>query len=62
MSKQCSICKVELDNPENDFSQDCGGDCLLCMAEAGDQECIDAILKIIREKGRESFHFLRAKQ
>lgn len=36
----CHICKRELDNPKDPVSDDCGGDCVLCMADAGDPDCI----------------------
>jgi hypothetical protein len=44
---QCKICKCELDNmPEDLTSLDCGGDCLLCMAECGDEDCLASCLAI----------------
>lgn len=27
----CTICKRELNNPDDPFSDDCGGDCAMCM-------------------------------
>jgi hypothetical protein len=36
----CSICKCELDRPDNIGSRDCGGDCLTCMARCGDPHAI----------------------
>jgi len=38
MTNQCSICKRDLDDPNDPFSVNCGGDCLACMAEAEDPE------------------------
>lgn len=38
MTKHCSICKRWLNNPKDPFSEDCGGDCLLCMADCQDPE------------------------
>lgn len=35
----CKICKRLLDNPTDPFSLDCWGDCLLCMAWCGDDDC-----------------------
>lgn len=35
----CKICKHELDSDEESLYYDCGGDCLWCMAKAGDPEC-----------------------
>lgn len=51
----CNICKRSLDAPGDDTTLDCGGDCLWCMAEAGDPECIahmDQIDPDWREKDR----------
>lgn len=41
--KLCSICKRELDVWDKLDTRDCGGDCLKCMAEAGDPDCIAAM-------------------
>lgn len=38
--KTCTICKQEM--TERD---DCGGDCVVCLAEAGDPDCRDIQLK-----------------
>lgn len=38
--RYCNICKRALDNPADPTTKDCGGDCLRCMAEIGDDpEC-----------------------
>jgi len=51
MSEVCSICKRELDNPKDPTTRNCGGDCLKCMAEIGqDPDCIKAMNKIARER------------
>jgi len=42
----CHICNRELNNPTDPRSTDCGGDCLECMADAGDPDCIEEIQKI----------------
>jgi len=43
----CNICKRKLDNPEDDYSTDCGGDCVWCMAVvAEDPDCIESVAKI----------------
>jgi hypothetical protein len=47
MSK-CTICGRGLSNPADPFSEDCGRDCLLCMADAGDPECVEGALKAAR--------------
>lgn len=35
----CLMCKRELDVPGVPESVDCGGDCQLCLAECGDDDC-----------------------
>lgn len=51
--KTCSICKCPLGLvPE---LADCGGDCLECMAEAGDPDA-QAALDRIREDQRNTTH------
>ena len=35
----CGICKRPLNQPGDPTTEDCGGDCLRCMAEAGDPDC-----------------------
>jgi hypothetical protein len=37
--QRCGICGRPLDQPNDPTSQNCGGDCLRCMAEAGDPDC-----------------------
>lgn len=37
---RCTICKRELNTPGDPTTIDCGGDCLKCMAEAGDPEAV----------------------
>ena len=41
--KTCSICGKKLDQESDITSRDCGGDCLQCMADAGDPECIESL-------------------
>lgn len=37
----CSICKRPLNDPSDPTTENCGGDCLRCMAEvAEDPDCI----------------------
>jgi len=43
---RCNICQRELDNPNDALSMDCGGDCLQCMADAGDPDCMAAVQAI----------------
>lgn len=40
MKKHCGVCKQELDVPLAPETLDCGGDCLRCMADAGDPDCV----------------------
>lgn len=43
----CNICGVVLtDNPDS-LNYNCGGDCLLCMSQSGDTDCIKMVEKII---------------
>lgn len=44
--KKCKTCKCKLDDPDDPTSRDCGGDCLKCMAEAGDPDCVEAMAEI----------------
>lgn len=39
----CKICNMLLDE-----SIDCGGDCIFCMADAGDPECVKAVIAVAR--------------
>lgn len=39
----CKICGRCLDNEHDPLSRDCGGDCLKCMADAGDPDCLDQL-------------------
>ena len=48
----CSICGREL-NTSDPLSLDCGGDCILCMADYGeDPECIQSVYPIIRNQNK----------
>jgi hypothetical protein len=40
---KCLTCGVVLNQPGKPETEDCGGDCLKCMAEAGDPDCIEAL-------------------
>jgi hypothetical protein len=44
----CLICKRLLNNPNDPLSMDCGGDCLQCMADAGDPDCIRHVEELKR--------------
>lgn len=45
----CGICSKQLDNPLDVLSDDCGGDCILCMAECYDPYCIEKVRKAVTE-------------
>lgn len=45
----CSTCHRPLDVPGDESSRDCGGDCLRCMAEAGDPDCARVMRGIAQE-------------
>jgi hypothetical protein len=44
---KCNICKKVM-NTGRAPDKDCGGDCCQCMAEAGDPDCITAVLEWAR--------------
>jgi hypothetical protein len=39
----CGICRTPLNIPGRVWTEDCGGDCLACMADAGDPDCVAAL-------------------
>lgn len=47
---KCHICQRTLNVPEEPDTLDCGGDCLSCMATAGDPDCADAMAALARAK------------
>jgi hypothetical protein len=47
LQKRCKICRRLLSDPADPIrSRDCGGDCLQCMADCGDLDCIMEMSKI----------------
>lgn len=44
----CTICKRPLGVASDPFSVDCGGDCLLCMADAEDPTHMAQVREILR--------------
>jgi len=42
----CPSCWRFLGNPADPLSQDCGGHCLQCMADAGDPDAVDAVARL----------------
>ena len=52
---KCKTCGCKLDTEGySGLRRDCGGDCLLCVADVGDPEAVAAILKMVRDDRRES--------
>ncbi len=49
---QCGICSVELTDDPTLPSFNCGGDCLKCMAESGDPDCILSMEAIEANRNR----------
>jgi hypothetical protein len=39
----CTLCETPLDQPGRHWTRSCGGDCLACMADAGDPDCVAEI-------------------
>lgn len=46
----CKICKCVLNDSSSPATKDCGGDCLACVAAAGDPDCIKALEEIMRSE------------
>jgi hypothetical protein len=47
LALHCQICQRLLDDPIDPVrSMDCGGDCLKCLADCGDTDCIAEMAKI----------------
>lgn len=42
----CRTCGVMMTEHES-LQRNCGGDCLMCMANAGDPDCIEAASRIV---------------
>lgn len=42
---KCETCKRELDVVDKPESMNCGGDCVVCMANAGDEDCIRHLIR-----------------
>ena len=40
---QCVICGHAPGDPDDPLSVDCGGDCLQCMADCDDPDCVSAV-------------------
>lgn len=44
--RECSICHRALNQLDDPFSVDCGGDCIVCMADADDPDCVKGLIEI----------------
>ena len=42
----CTMCETPLDIPSRPWTRSCGGDCLACMADVGDPDCVAAMAGI----------------
>lgn len=49
LSNRCKMCGKEMDMPNDLASTNCGGDCLECMAKAGDPDAMLAIEQLRRK-------------
>lgn len=56
--RTCNICYRTLDALDDPTTEDCGGDCLRCMAMVGDPDCIAAMNKILRDLLRAAVPFM----
>jgi hypothetical protein len=50
---RCGICKRELNVASDPTTEDCGGDCLRCMADAGDPDAINAMSRFVELRARD---------
>jgi len=51
VSPTCNICGRVLDVAQDPSSRNCGGDCVRCMAESGDPDCIKTMEALKKTKG-----------
>lgn len=54
----CQICGVTLDQPADLLTRSCGGDCVRCMAAAGDPDCVREV-ELAKDPGWVSIHEYR---
>lgn len=52
MTDKCNLCNVILNQPDKPLTEDCGGDCLKCMVDAGDPQAIKRLNDIDRKVER----------
>lgn len=58
--KECLTCHRILDDPDDETTRNCGGECLRCMAAAGDPDCIKSLRKIENELSDKRFNVQRS--
>lgn len=46
----CRICGQTLNVPSKPETLDCGGDCLKCMADSGDPECVEMLRQTLEHR------------
>jgi len=46
MMEKCQTCGREMNNEPDSLNLNCGGDCMKCMADCGDPDCIVEVEKI----------------
>lgn len=63
-SNKCKTCDIEMNMPGFPSTNDCGGDCTLCMAESGDPDAITSIIGEFRLRRDNSaiVHYDRSKE
>ena len=47
---RCRICGQTLNVPSKSETLDCGGDCLKCMADSGDSECVEMLRQTLVDR------------
>lgn len=53
MTEVCNICNRLLDDPKDPTTENCGGDCLRCMAEfAEDPDCVTPYIRILKTENK----------
>lgn len=56
----CNTCKRPLDQPDDKSTEDCGGDCLRCMAMFDDPDCVASMRVINRDQMKAAIEHVRA--
>jgi len=55
--KRCLICGKLMDVKGRPLSRDFGGDCVLCMARAGDPDCVRSVIAIAFRRNKRTWYF-----